>query len=533
MALFGCGDTNVDLDEQPDFADSSLRLSQPASELRLLWDAVEDVTEYRVRQTDSGPELIAGREQIVDQTNLEIDVSAFGPSELGATVFSVEANDPEEGWIDLEFVQRGQLAARQVQFDWDPAEDATQYRLIQTAGRYPLFSSPQGQMIYPPEQVYDRFTIPLHLFDWENSRFVLEAQVAGDWVLVGEQDTNDVITALLIERFDEVDPFIAQVGSQLAYGWSLALSENGGTMAVGALGETSVPDDQLECPEEEPDCDIEDLVVLAKDSGAVYAYTPLDSDAQKIKAPNTDSEDLFGRDVALSDDGMTLVVSALTEDSNLTGIYPEFSAATDNEDAPNAGAVYVYVRSADEWVLQAYIKAPNAEQDDFFGWDVALSGDGSTLAVSSIAEDSAGSDPQDNSASNAGAVFVYTRSADVWTLQAYLKASNADENDSFGSSLAINADGNYLAISALGEAGKPGEPEDNSKSLSGAVYVFVRDDAEQWSEVAYLKAANADSDDLFGQSVSLDADGSLLAVGASREDRLIDGVVALILARNH
>jgi trimeric autotransporter adhesin len=231
--------------------------------------------------------------------------------------------------------------------------------------------------------------------------------------------------------------------------------------------------------------------------------------------------------VALSDDGTTLVVSALTEDSDLTGIYPEFPAATDNEDAPNSGAVYVFVRSTDEWELQAYIKAPNTEQDDLFGWDVSLSGDGSTLAVSSIADDSAATNSQDNSLSNSGAVFVYTRSDGVWALQSYLKASNADEDDSFGSALAINENGSYLAISAVGEAGTSGQPENNSKSLSGAVYVFARDSADAWSEVAYLKASNADSDDLFGQSISFDADASLLAVGAPREDRLIDGIVSV------
>lgn len=522
LMLLGCGDTDVDLEDQPSFADSALRLSQPASELALAWDPVEDVTEYRVRQTDSGPELIAGREQIVEITRLEIDISAFGPSELGAVVFSVEANDPEEGWVDLEFIQRGQLAARQIQFDWDAVDDATQYRLTQTAGRYALFSSPQGRIVYPPEQLYGRFTVPLHLFDWANSRFILEARVAGDWVLIGEQNTANVKTSFLIERFDEIDPFIAQAGSQLAYGWSVALSEDGGAMAVGAIGETSIPEEQRECPEDEPDCDLDDFVFLAKNSGAVYAYSPFDADVKKLKAPNTDIEDLFGRDVALSDDGTTLAVSALTEDSDLNGIYAEFPAATDNEDAPNSGAVYVFVRSTDEWVLQAYIKSPNPEEDDLFGWDLALSGDGSTLAVSSIADDS-----EDNSLSNSGAVFVYTRSDGVWELQGNLKASNADADDAFGSALAINQNGTYLAISALAEAGSRGQPESNSKSLSGAVYVFARDSADAWSEVGYLKASNADADDLFGQSVSFNADANVLAIGAPREDRLIDGVVSV------
>ncbi len=526
LALFGCGDTNVDLDEQSNTNDSSLRLSQPANELTLLWDAVEDVTEYRVRQTDSGPELIPGKELISDQTILNIDVTAFGPSELGAAEFAVAANDPVDGWTNVEFIERGQLASRELQFDWDPVEGASQYRFTQTAGRYPLLSLPQQQIIYPPEKVYARFIVPLHLFDWENSRFTLEAQVAGDWVLVGAQETDDVFTAQLIERYAEVDPFAAQLGSQLAYGWSVALSENSETLAIGALGETSVPVDQRECPEDEPDCDPEDELEIKRNSGAVYAYAPLDADPKLLKAPNTGSEDQFGRDVALSDDGTTLVVSASFEDSDLTGIFPVFDSLADNEDAPDSGAAYVFVRSGEEWVLQAYIKAPNTEELDLFGWDIALSGDGSTLAISAISEDASGTDPQDDSLSASGAVFVYTRDVDnIWTQQAYLKASNADENDAFGSALAINQNGSYLAVSALNEDGSAGQPDDNGRPASGAVYVFARDDVNAWSEVAYLKASNADADDLFGQSLSFDASASLLAVGAPREDKLISGVV--------
>jgi hypothetical protein len=527
LALCGCGETSVNLDNQPNNNDSALRLSQPANELRLLWAPVDDVTEYRVRQTDSGPAIIPGKEVLTDQTILQIDISAFGPSTLSKTVFTVEANDPVDGWITLEYAQRGELAARQLLFDWDPVEDATQYRLIQTAGRYPILPLPQQQIVYTSDQLFDKFTIPLHLFDWENSRFRLEAQVAGEWILVGEQSTASVQNVQLIERFEEIDPFVAQVGSQLAFGWSLAFSENAGALAIGAIGETSVPVDQRECPEAEPDCNPEDLNVVAKNSGAVYAYTPTGADATLIKAPNTDSEDLFGRAVALSDDGLTLVVSALTEDSDLSGVYPVFDPASDNEDAPNSGAAYVYVHSGNDWILQAYIKAPNTQENDLFGWDISLSGDGNTLAISSVSDASGNNDPQDNSLEGSGSVTVYARADGIWTQQAYLKASNADVNDSFGTALALNQNGNYLAVSALGEAGRPGQPESNSKAASGAVYVFARDNAGIWTEVGYLKASNADADDIFGQSLSFDASGRLLAIGAPREDRLISGVVSV------
>jgi len=527
LALWGCGETSVNLDDQPNNNDSALRLSQPANELRLLWSPVEDVTEYRVRQTDSGPAIIPGKEVLTDQTILQIEISAFGPSTLSNTVFAVEANDPVDGWIPLEFAQRGELAARQLLFDWDPVEDATQYRLIQTAGRYPILPLPQQQIVYTSDQLFDKFSIPLHLFDWENSRFRLEALVAGDWILVGEQSTANVLNVQLIERFEEIDPFAAQVGSQLAFGWSLAFSENAEALAIGAIGETSVPVDQRECPEDKPNCNPEDLLIVAKNSGAVYVYSPTGADSELIKAPNTDSEDLFGRAVALSDDGLTLVVSALTEDSDLSGVYPVFDPATDNEDAPNSGAAYVYVHSGNDWILQAYIKAPNTQENDLFGWDISLSGDGNTLAISSVSDASGNNDPQDNSLEGSGSVTVYTRADGIWTQQAYLKASNADVNDSFGSALALNQNGNYLAVSALGEAGRPEQPESNSKVASGAVYVFARDNAGIWTEVGYLKASNADADDIFGQSLSFDASGRLLAIGAPREDRLISGVASV------
>ena len=56
---------------------------------------------------------------------------------------------------------------------------------------------------------------------------------------------------------------------------------------------------------------------------------------------------------------------------------------------------------------------------------------------------------------------------------------------------------------------------DNSNSDSGAVYVYKRT-GTSWAQVAYIKAANNDSDERFGWSVSIDND--TVAVGASRED---------------
>src|ERR1700720_2475068 len=90
----------------------------------------------------------------------------------------------------------------------------------------------------------------------------------------------------------------------------------------------------------------------------------------------------------------------------------------------------------------AYIKASNAKKDDQFGFTVALSGDGNTMAVGTTAEDSAAKgidgNQSDHSALNAGAVYVFVRNGRNWVQQAYVKASNAKASDQFGASLPLD-----------------------------------------------------------------------------------------------
>src|SRR5260370_24977661 len=104
----------------------------------------------------------------------------------------------------------------------------------------------------------------------------------------------------------------------------------------------------------------------------------------------------------------------------------------------------------------AYIKAYNAKKDDQFGFTVALSADGNTMAVGSSAEDSAAKgingNQADHSALSAGAVYVFVRSGGNWVQQAYVKASNAKASDQFGASLALSGDGNTLAAIATSES---------------------------------------------------------------------------------
>ncbi len=188
--------------------------------------------------------------------------------------------------------------------------------------------------------------------------------------------------------------------------------------------------------------------------------------------------DSFGWSVALSADGSTLAVNAEHESSAATGVGGN---QADNS-AQYAGAVYVFARSGTAWSQQAYVKASNTGEDDVFGTGVALSSDGSILAVGAGNEFSAatgiGGDQTDDSAEGAGAVYVFARTGATWSHQLYVKASNTDAGDGFGNRIALSADGATLAVAAPGEGsaatGIDGDQADDSAGGAGAVYVFDR-----------------------------------------------------------
>src|SRR5262249_30790333 len=157
----------------------------------------------------------------------------------------------------------------------------------------------------------------------------------------------------------------------------------------------------------------------------------------------------------------------------------------------------------------------------WFGYRVALSTDGNTLAVSAPNESSAATgvngNQADNTAFESGAVYVFTRSGTTWSQQAYVKASNTGTTDWFGHRLAVSGDGHTLAVGANGEKsaaiGIDGNQADNSAYASGAVYMFALSGTD-WSQQAYIKASNTQYFDYFGERVALSSDGDTLAVSA-------------------
>jgi len=298
------------------------------------------------------------------------------------------------------------------------------------------------------------------------------------------------------------------------FGWSVAIS--GDTLVVGSMLEPSAATG-IDGDQDNTD---------APGAGAVYVFVRDEqnnwSQQAYIKASNTRPSSIFGASVAISGD--TLIVGAPTENSDATGV----DGDQHNDDAPSAGAAYVFVRDgAGIWSQQAYLKASNTAKEQFFGTRVAVSGE--TVAVSAPSESSAATgidgDQENTDAPEAGAVYVFTRdTGGSWSQQAYIKASNTGQEHFFGGGLAL--DGDTLAVGAGGESsaatGIGGDQDNTDAPNAGAAYIFARDGAGQWSQQAYIKASNTDQDQGFGSSISFR--GERLLVGAVGESSSATGI---------
>jgi hypothetical protein len=379
----------------------------------------------------------------------------------------------------------------------------------------------------PATAVSSEAFLAVHLTDLNNARYQIVARDSSDAELArsGELFLVDLAVQQLIGYFKA-----SNTDAGDAFG-PVSLSGDGNTLAVGAVGEAS----------NATGIDGDESDNSAQDAGAVYVFRRdaggIWSQEAYLKASNTDAFDRFGRSVSLSQDGSTLAVGADGESSNATGV----GGNQGDNSLSNSGAVYVFRRdAAGTWSQEAYVKASNTGASDSFGWRVSLAANGSTLAVGAVGEASndigVDGDEIDDSAPDAGAVYVFRRNFfNVWSQDAYVKASNTDAGDEFGSSVSLSPLGTALAVGAVGEAsnatGVDDEDDDeddldqadNSAVDAGAVYVFRRAGGA-WSQQAYVKASNTDAGDEFGSSVSLSRTGNALIVGAVGEASSATGI---------
>ncbi len=281
------------------------------------------------------------------------------------------------------------------------------------------------------------------------------------------------------------------------YGRAIAIS--GDTIVIGAPGRDNT-----------------DLPGIKDSAGEAFVYRLANNiwTLEQILTPsNPGANDAFGSAVAISGD--LIVIGAPLEDSAATQINGDES---DNS-AADTGAAYVFTRDNNTWSQQAYLKPINAETGDEFGRTVAVNGD--TVIVSSPFEDSSTNgidgDDTDNSLSNSGALYAFTRFGTFWFQEAYLKASNPGIDDHFGSNIAFNGIDLIVGVPQEDSAatGLNGDQFNNNSPDAGAAYLFQRI-SEIWSQSLYLKASNTSAGDRFGESVAIS--GNRLLVGATGED---------------
>jgi LPXTG-motif cell wall-anchored protein len=241
-------------------------------------------------------------------------------------------------------------------------------------------------------------------------------------------------------------------------GWSVALSADGDTVAIGALRNDGT----------------------ASDAGHVRVYR-WDGNAWAQRGIDIDGEaagDLSGYSVALSADGDTVAIGAFGNDG--TG--------------SSAGHVRIYRWTGSAWA-QRGSDIDGEAADDSSGYAVALSDDGNTAAV--------GARHNDGTGVNAGHVRVYRWDGSAWA-QRGADIDGEAAGDFSGWSVALSADGDTVAIGARGN--------DGAADNAGHVRIY------RWTGSAWAqRGADIDGEaanDQSGWSVALSTDGDTVAIGA-------------------
>ncbi|WP_428253101.1 FG-GAP repeat protein, partial [Gynuella sp.] len=424
-----------------------------------------------------------------------------------ANVDDVFPTDPTRSNLDAPEMTLTFHATKLFRFDWTDVEAATYYRLLENPDGLSGFTQ-VGQNIAAG---VESMTLEVPLYARPNGEYILQA--------CNDISCTDSATLFVESTMVEAIGYVkaSNPDANDNFGTVVSLSSDGSTLVVGTPTESS----------DAVGVDGDQNNNAAGRSGAVYVFNKTAagqwSQQAYLKASNTGSNDRFGFALHLSRDGNTLAVGAPFESSDSTGVNGDQS----NNNKQNSGAVYIFVRDiSGNWSQQAYIKATHPTKNAQFARTLTLSADGNTLAAGAMLESSNATgidgDETNTSASTSGAVYIFTRNTDTWNQQAYVKASNTGENDLFGSSVSLNQDGSTLVVGATREdssaSGINGDQSDNSAQDSGAVYVFVRDDTDRWSQQAYIKASTSETGDYFGSAVTLNDDGSILAVGAQNED---------------
>jgi Flp pilus assembly pilin Flp len=255
------------------------------------------------------------------------------------------------------------------------------------------------------------------------------------------------------------------------------------------------------------------------DSGHVRVYQNISGTWTQIGNDiNGELNDSSGRSVSLSTDGSVLAIGAVGNGGkvrvyrNISGTWTQIgndingvlndasgwsvSLSANGEIVAIGSIVYegrvqVYRNISNEWIQYGSdIIGQNIVEQS--GWSVSLSAIGDIIAIGAP-----------GAVSNSGKVRIFQNISGVWT-QVGQDIIGEETTDISGSSVSLSADGSILAIGAHSNNG--------NGNGSGHVRVY-QNILGTWAQVG----ADINGElflDESGRSVSLSADGSILAVGA-------------------
>lgn len=265
-----------------------------------------------------------------------------------------------------------------------------------------------------------------------------------------------------------------------------AITAQGDTAAIGApgrLGENDFPDGAVDVYQRGP-AGWSQVAQLGPPAGLQWTWfgqtLALDGDTLAVGAPladvgvdgepgyleNTGAVYVFtGGGAAWQQQGAALMPAQLTAGNNL-GMALDLNgdtliAATDDHGGFN-DAVYIYGRVSENWIQQARLANPDAD-DTSFGTAVTVVGDLALVAA-----------PGHFGSSAPGVVYVYARDGGDWSAAGMLTPDDAAPGDSFG--CALDFDGATAVVTACAFA----EPETPDRA-----YVFAYDDGP-WIQQARL-----------------------------------------------
>jgi hypothetical protein len=177
----------------------------------------------------------------------------------------------------------------------------------------------------------------------------------------------------------------------------------------------------------------------------------------------------------------------------------------------DCGVAYVFVRSGGVWTLQQTLENPDNAPYYLFGGPLALSRDGNTALIGAIGVPCVGG--------NCGAVYVFTRSGNLWTERQKLVSGEPSSDFFFGRTIALSADGNTALIVQGFDLG----------ILIGKVFVYTQSGGV-WSLQGTISAPDTNTDFANGP-IALSGDGNLALIRED-DDPFAGGGSVFVFARH-